>query len=302
MRYRRIDLNLVAALDVLLAERSVSRAAEALNLSQSAVSGILARLREYFDDPLLVPVGRHLQLTPLAQSLCGPAREAMAGIDRLIETRPSFDPASADRTVRIAASDYVVTAYLADALERIAALAPRLRFQLQPTLQIGPQGNVMLDAMDHDFVVLPAHLCDPEHPQAPLFDDSYTVIAWREHRSLGDTLGFDEYCALGHVIFQNPHAGTGLPWFDQWYLNQHGATRRIEVTAASFNLLAPLVVGTQRIATVQTRLAQRVAQSLPLRCLPLPIEAPRLTEVLQWHRHRADDPALAWLRDQLLQR
>jgi DNA-binding transcriptional LysR family regulator len=302
MRYRRIELNLVAALEVLLAERSDSRGAEALNLSQSAVSGILARLREYFDDPLLVPVGRHLQLTPLAQSLCAPAREAMAGIDRLIETRPSFDPASADRTVRIAASDYVVTVHLADALERIAEQAPRLRFDLQPTLQIGPQGRAMLDAMDHDFIVLPAHLCDTEHPQAPLFEDSYTVIAWQDHPGLGEALSFNDYCALGHVVFLSPNAGTGMPWFDQWYLNQHGAPRRIEVTVSSFNLLASLVVGTRRIATVPSRLAQRMAQSLPLRCLPLPVEAPRLTEMVQWHRHRADDPALAWLRGQLLQR
>lgn len=268
MRYRRIDLNLVAALDVLLTERNISRAAEVLNLSQSTVSGILARLREYFGDPLLVPVGRTLQRTPLAESLCGPARRAMTQIDALIDTQPSFDPATASLTVRIAASDYVVATFLSDALQHIARLAPGL--------------------------------AAPDQPSATLFEDGYTVLAWTGNRRLGDTFTFDDYRALGHVVFHSASASGGMPWFEQWYRNHHGDTRRIEVRAAAFSLLGPLVVGTDRLATVQTRLAQRMAQALPLRCLPLPMEAPKLTEVLQWQQHRQDDPALAWVRGQLL--
>lgn len=300
MRYRRIDLNLVAALDVLLTERNVSRAAQTLNLSQSAVSGILARLRDYFGDPLLVQVGRQLELTPLAESLCGPARSAIAQIDALIDTQPSFDPASARMTVRIATSDYVISAYLVDTLARLARQAPGLHFALQPTLMVGV-GRPTVESSGTDFVILPAHLTSTDHPSTPLFEDSYTVIAWTGNRQVGESLTLAQYQALGHVVFHFPDAGASQPWFEQWYVNQFGDTRRVEVTAATFSLLGELVIGTDRVATVQSRLARRLAQTLPLRCLPLPMPSPRLTEMLQWPRHRHDDPALSWVRAQLLE-
>jgi len=306
MRYRRIDLNLVAALDVLLAERNVSRAAEVLNLSQSAVSGILARLREYFNDPLLVQVGRSLQLTPLAESLRAPAHEAMARIDTLIDTQPAFEPATAQLTVRIATSDYVVSAYLSDVLQRISRLAPGLQFDLQPTTQIASGSVATLESAGADFIIVPAHLAAAEQPSLVLFEDSYTVLAWADNTQIGERLSLTLYQRLGHVVFGGPSGSQGnhghsMPWFDQWYLNQYGDNRRFEVKVSTFNLLGNLVVGTQRLATVQTRLAERLARSLPLRCLPLPMAAPRLTEVLQWPRHRQEDPAMVWLRSQLQQ-
>lgn len=301
MRYRRIDLNLLAALDVLLAERNVSRAAEALHLSQSAVSGILARLRDYFGDPLLVQVGRQLELTPLAESLRGPARRAMGEIDALIDTQPSFDPASAQSTVRIAASDYVISAYLIDTLRRIATLAPGLRVTLVPNLQLAG-GPGLLETGAVDFAVVPAHLVLPDQPHQLLFEDDYTVLAWDGNPHVANGLTLDTYRQLGHVVFEHTAHSSAQPWFEQWYANEHGDTRRTEVRVAHFSLLGALVVGTERLATVQSRLARRLAQTLPLRCLPLPLASPpRLTELLQWPRHRQDDPAGRWVREQLLQ-
>lgn len=299
MRYRRIDLNLVAALNVLLEECNVSRAAEVLNLSQSAVSGILARLREYFGDPLLVLVGRQLQLTPLGESLRAPARRAMAQIDQLIDTQPSFDPASARTKVRIIASDYVVSTYLVDTLQRLARLAPGVEVALQPALM--QAGRPTVEGSGADFVILPPHLCSPEQPSTVLFEDSYTVVAWNGNRVIGEALTLAQYQTLGHVVFHHPDVTTVQPWFEQWYANQYGLTRRIEVTVASFSLLCELVIGTDRVATVPTQLATRLAQTLPLRCLPLPMQAPKLAEMLQWQRHRHDDPALSWIRERLIE-
>src|SRR5215207_203605 len=104
MRFNRLDLNLLVALDALLSEKSITRASRRLNLSQSATSGVLARLRDYFKDELLVPVGRNLILTPLAVSLVDPVRDVLLQIQRTIEIKPEFDPATATREFRLFAS------------------------------------------------------------------------------------------------------------------------------------------------------------------------------------------------------
>jgi len=105
MRYQRIDLNLLAALDALLAERNVTRAAERMHMTQSAMSGVLSRLRDYFEDPLLVPVGRSMQLTPRAESLIQPVRDIILQVDATLGVKPDFKPAEARRHFTAIASD-----------------------------------------------------------------------------------------------------------------------------------------------------------------------------------------------------
>ncbi|MDB5875446.1 MAG: uncharacterized protein JWQ07_4888 [Ramlibacter sp.] len=293
MRYNKIDLNLLAALEVLLAERNVTRAAAALHITQSTMSGTLASLRELFDDELLVRVGRELQLTPLASSLRLPTQDALRRIDALLLTQPHFDPATAARHFVIAASDYVVTAFLTDAVQAIHRQAPGVTFDLLATAEASE-----LDTGKIDFVILPGHMVSQEHPRQVLFDDGYTVVAWIGNEKVGSALTLEAYQSLGHVLF---YGGKGvLPWFEQWYSNQYAAARRVEVRAHSFSLLPQLVVGTDRLATVQTRLAQRFVKTLPVRLIALPMAAPRVTISLQWNRLHDADPANRWMRETLL--
>lgn len=294
MRYQRIDLNLLSALDALLTERNVTRAAERMHMTQSAMSGVLARLRDYFDDPLLVQVGRTLQLSPRAESLIDPVRDILLQVDATLGVKPEFEPAVADRNFRIIASDYVSQVLLTDVLRRIAKTAPHLRFDVRPTYAGMAED---LDKGRVDFLVTPAHLALAEHPQQVLFDDTYHVIACQQNALLGATLDADQYRALGHVVYQEDKGSN--PWFEQWYANQHGASRRIEVVAHGFLLMPRFVIGTARIATIQTRLAHQFVQAMPLRLLDPPFDAPRLTEVLQWHRYRDDDPGVRWVREQI---
>ena len=296
MRYQRIDLNLLVALDVLLAEQNVTRASERLHMTQSATSGVLARLRDYFGDPLLVAMGRSMKLTPLAESLVQPVRDIILRIDSTISIKPDFDPAQAQRHFVIIASDYVARVLLAEVLRRVSQMAPGLSFDLRPT---HPGMAADLDQGQADFLVTPAHLTVDAHPQALLFEDTYQVIACAQHPSLGKTIGLDEYIALGHVVYQDDKGGN--PWFEQWYSNQYGRTRRIEVITHAFNLMPRFIVGTRRIATIQTRLAQQFEQSMPIRVLAPPMATPRLTEMLQWHSLRDSDPGTAWMRDQILE-
>ena len=133
MRYRHLDLNLLLALDTLLAERSVTRAAAKLNVTQPAMSGSLARLRDYFEDALIVQVGRTMELTPLAEALVAPIRDIMTRIDAAISTDPQFEPATSKRRFSITASDYVVRVLLLDVMRQVHRVAPSVTFDIHQT-------------------------------------------------------------------------------------------------------------------------------------------------------------------------
>jgi LysR family transcriptional regulator, nod-box dependent transcriptional activator len=130
MRFQGLDLNLLLALDRLFKDRSVSAAAKNLYLSQSALSHALNRLREYFGDELLIPAGRRLVLSPLAQTLVIPLREALRQIEAVVSHTPQFDPASSQRHFMILASDYSITVCLAAALRQVRRLAPRITVEI----------------------------------------------------------------------------------------------------------------------------------------------------------------------------
>ncbi|MCC0081438.1 MAG: LysR family transcriptional regulator [Rhodobacter sp.] len=294
MRFKRLDLNLLAALDVLLTERNVSRAARKLFLSQSATSGALARLREYFDDDLLVPSGRQLVLTPRARALQPRVRAVLMQIDGTIIQPPEFDPATVRRTVRIQASDYVVLTQLAPAIQVIGQQAPGLTVVLE-----SPQQNAReaLDRAEVDLAVLPRRVLAPDHPHVPYFTDDHVVLACARNRDLGPSLTRADYVAARHVTMQ---FDAGLAPIETSLLQAMGIDRHLAAVSNSFAAVPFLVAGTRHLATLPRRLAQLFATMAPLRILPLPFDLPLLDESLQWHTHAADDACLAWVRAQIL--
>ena len=297
MRYRRLDLNLLVALDALLCDKSVTKAASRLNITQPAMSGALARLRDYFEDPLVVQVGRHMELTPLATSLVTPVHEIILRIDSAIATEPAFEPQQSKRHFSFTASDYVIHVFLLEVLQQLHREAPRITFEFrQSTSRVHEE----LESGEVDFVIGPEIDVLPEHPHEVLFEDTYTVVGWAGSSVLGDTTTLDEYTALGHVVFGSEQRGS--PWLERWFTRHYGDVRRIEVMAHNFTLLPHLIVGTDRIATIQSRLARLYEQSLPIKLIPPPVELPKLTEVLQWNIHRDLDPASRWLRGKLKER
>ena len=126
MNLNEFDLNLLVALDALLRERSVTRAGACLHLSQSAMSGSLARLRDLLGDELLVPVGRRMVLTPVAEQLARPLRQALLDIRSALSTKPEFEPATAERHISIGASDYTSIILLGDVLRQAKSEAPNV--------------------------------------------------------------------------------------------------------------------------------------------------------------------------------
>jgi DNA-binding transcriptional LysR family regulator len=295
MHFRHLDLNLLVALDALLAERNITQAGRKLHLTQSAMSGALARLREFFGDELLVQVGRRMVPTPLAESLQQPVHDLLVQIRATIETKPGFDPATSRRHFRLMMSDYVATVLMPGAVRRAARVAPGVTFELVSNNQDAP--IEALERADVDVLVMPEGYVSKQHPYEVLFDDDYVCIVWRDNPDVGEELPAEQYLEMGHVALLFGRARA--PALDEWFVSRSGHTRRIVLYAISFASVPQFVVGTGYVATVHRRLADMFAAQLPLRIVKPPFEFPKLVEALQWHSAFEHDPGTLWLRSLL---
>lgn len=294
MRFQRLDLNLLVALDVLLAEKSVSLSADRLCLSQSATSSALGRLREYFGDELLVVKGRSMVLTARAEELIEPVRTVLEQIRTTIAIAPEFNPATCDRQVRIMASDYSTQVLLAGAFAVLEAEAPHMRFEIIP---MGSTPIEMLERGQIDLLLTIDYAISSDHPSQFLFEDDYVVVGDAKNPAMQGEMTRDKYFALGHVTARFGRSRT--PAFDDWFMRRQKTQRRIEVVAPTFLSQAGLVVGTRRIATMHRRLAQQVVQSMPLVMREVPFDIPPIREAIQWHLTNNNDRALRWVVEQL---
>jgi DNA-binding transcriptional LysR family regulator len=292
MHFEQLDLNLLVALDALLTERSITAAGVRVHLTQSAMSGALSRLREFFSDELLTQVGRKMVPTPLGESLAEPVRQILLQIRATISTKPGFDPATSTRHFSVMMSDYVDTVLMSELLRRAEAVAPRVRFNVVSN-DIGSPTE-FLERADIDLLIMPREYLSDKHPREDLFTDGYACVVWNENPLVGDSLNAEQYLGLGHVVLQ--FARGRIPVQDEWFLTKLGVTRRIEVLAMNFNSVPQHIVGTKRIATIHRRLAEHYARYLPLKILAPPYELPLLTEAVQWHGLFTEDAGNRWLR------
>ncbi|MYM34528.1 LysR family transcriptional regulator [Duganella sp. FT50W] len=296
MRFNKLDLNLLVALNALLTERNISRAAEKLYLSQPATSGALSRLRAYFNDELLVPSGRQLMLTQRAKELVDPVREVLMRIDTTIAAQPQFDPATESRVFTLLVSDYTSTVLIPTLLAELYREAPNLRIRLRNQAE---RPDEVLEQGEADFLVIPSQYLAKDHPSAALFEEDYLCVTWEGNSRVKERLTFDDYLACGHVIATFEHTNP-LSTFDGWFMESFDVKRRVEVTAPTLSALPSMVIGTDRIATVHRRIALRAQATLPIKVWEPPPRIPRLVQMLQWHKHRSNDPAIRWIRDKIV--
>ena len=258
------DLNLLVALDALLAERSVTNAGRRVHLSQSAMSGVLARLRHAFNDKLLVASRGGMTLTPLGESLIEPVRSILEEIHRTIIVNVPFDPATSRRVFTIAASDYAVTVLLTDALRRIGRDAPGVTVVIIPLRERTPES----EDLGLDLVILPKTYapascrtkCSSRMRSPPSSGAGIQVC--------GDTLHPDQYRRLPHAVVS--FSDDTRINYDERLGEQAGIELHAQVVVPSYHALPALIVGTDRIATLQMRLAEKLAVSYPIRLVPLP--------------------------------
>lgn len=292
MRFNKLDLNLLVALDALLTEQSISRAAEKIHLSQSAMSNALARLRTYFDDELLVQVGRRMEPTARAEMLQDAVRDILVRIEATVAEQPRFEPAQSSRLFRLLVSDYTAMTLMPHVMALAYRQAPHVRFELRHQVT---QPQRMLERGEADLLIIPRDFCSADHPSETLFDEHFCCVLWDGSRLAQGSLDEARYLNASHVVTQ-PGDGTALA---DWFMQKLGVKRHIEVSTFNFMSQAQLVIGTERIATMHQRLAWQAARFLPITIRKLPLPMPDMTQVLLWHSHRTADPGLLWLRSLL---
>ncbi|KQW53695.1 hypothetical protein ASC77_05360 [Nocardioides sp. Root1257] len=288
----RIDWNLVPALDALLQERNVSRAARRLSVSQSAASGALARLRRHFGDDLLVRQGAGYVLTPLAQGLATPAQQAVAGVGDLLGSTRSFDPATSTREFVVVTSEYGQTLFGADLVRRMRAAAPYARLAFRG-LSTPPGTGGWFATVDGWIGPREAM---PDKPSSGFYADRWVCVVDRESTAADEVLDLSSARERSWVI-PTVAKHRDVPWRKR--LLDHGIDLNIVVTTESFSAIPYLVAGTDQVGLVQASLLDRLGADTGVRALECPWPMPPLAFTLWWHENRENDHAHRWFRDQV---
>jgi DNA-binding transcriptional LysR family regulator len=287
-----LDLNLLITLDALLEQRSVSKAAEQVGLSQPAVSAQLARLRRHFGDDLLARFGNHYRLTPLAVQLRPRVRTAITGVERVFAAEPDFTPSTSTREFSLVMSDYGVAVLGPAVAAELATVAPAARLRFSPNT---PQlVDAALTAMTSiDLLVMPHGFTDGlSHHD--LYSDTWICLISADNPDVGEELTTDQLRNMPWVAsYHGPTAAT--PASRQ--MRMLGIEPHVQVVTENFLTVPALVAGTPRVALLQRRLADEISEEVGVRTLPCPFDVGPLVEAMWWHPMYDTDPEHRYLRD-----
>jgi DNA-binding transcriptional LysR family regulator len=286
---RNLDLNLLKALDALLDERSVTRAADRLALTQPAVSGMLNRLRESFDDPLFVRAQRGIVPTLRAEQLAAPVKRLLADIESMLEPQ-AFDPSTASMTLNLASTDYALRAAVVPFLSALRKRAPNIRVSVQPIddLQLPSQ----LERGDIDMALITPDTAPMGVHARPLFEERYVCVMRTDHPdATNGKISLDRFCALDHVLVSP--SGGGFRGVTDEALERIGRTRRVIASVTSFLILPDLLLASDLVAVVPGRLA---LHQTGLCMIEPPLEIPGFSKTLVWHERTHRNAGHQWLR------
>lgn len=293
---RTFDLNLLVTLDVLLRELNVTRAAEKMFITQSAMSHSLHRLRQQLDDPLLVKTPSGMKPTERALALIGPVRALLTEMEQLIQPPTEFTPSVSERRFVLAATDYMELLLLPDLSALIEQMAPGVNIHVKRTETSFPLAQLENGSLD---VVLgfESVLNPPSDLNSlRLFDDRMACVVRQNHPSIQQAPTLDEYLSMSHMLISRTGSNVGL--VDQ-KLSEMGLERRIKLIVPHF-LSAPMIVAeTDMILSLPYRIAEQFKKIAALNIFPIPINLPSYDLVMIWHLLREKDPAHRWLRDRI---
>jgi len=292
MRFEKIDLNLFVVFDALYRERSVSRTAMVLNLSQPAVSNALARLRNTFDDPLFVRVKGGVAPTPIADTVVDDVRKALTLLKRSIEVSAGFNPTSSDKTFQLGMND------LAESL-----LLPKLRLHLR---EVAPKVSVTSYYVDRragaeelksgliDLMVDAPLIDTSDLGSKPLSSLPYVVAMRRDHPLTGRPLSVEDYLESEHIHVSSRRKGAGQT---DLALHSMGLDRTVKMRVQNFLVAARITLETDLLWTVPKVLAD----ALPLHRTELPFRVEPMRLYMFWHKQAKDDPSNIWIRETIAQ-
>jgi len=300
MHLDKFDLNLLVALDALLTEKHVTRAAEKLYVSQPAMSAALLRLRTYFDDQLLVKVGASLELTPRAQELVGEVRDLIFRIRTTLRTAPTFDPLTGEREMRLLMSDYSATVFVPTLTRALLTDAPGMRCLVE---HLTPDSLTRIDHGLADFcITVEQRELLENNPNTEslngdlLFEDEFVVVLDATSKAAGHPLTLERLLALPYVEVRFAHAVFSVV---EAAIRQRKLSFHTASVMPSFIEAAGLIAGTDMATIIPRQLARRIAPAFGLAIRPAPMDLPALRETLIWHKRNDADPAHVWFRGYL---
>jgi DNA-binding transcriptional LysR family regulator len=292
-KLRRLDLNLLLTLDVLLSENNVTRAAERLHFSQPSVSVHLAKLRDVFGDPLLLPGPRGMRPTARAEALREPLRQALEALERAVSPASPFDPATASLTWRLAAADYSESTVVLPALAGLRTASPGTRLAV---LAVAPAR--LAKQMEQGDIDLAFHTTegspDSLHRQA-LFTERYVLAGRAGHPHLRKRPNLAQFCELDHVMV-SPDGG-GFRGATDRALAALGMERRVVLSVPHFLFVISALAETDLVAMLPARL---VRGNPALRIVEPPVEVEGYEMSMLWHERADRDPAHRWLRQHIV--
>ncbi|MET0448080.1 MAG: LysR family transcriptional regulator [Aeromicrobium sp.] len=287
---RRLDLNLVVALNALLEERSVSAAARRLNVTQPAASQSLAKLRRHFDDQLLVRVGRTYELTVLATGLRPQVETLVVELGRVLTPANTFDPSTSEREFVVTMSDYGAAIVGAPLLRHLADAAPRARLRLTNAPVSGYAS--FKEALRHlDGIVVPTAITPPGET-IELFTDSWCCVVSSDLAAEAAAWTEDDFTSRGWV---GTEVHETVP--AQEYLRRVGVEVDVVATVPTFSAVPYLVAGTPHVGIMHRRLADQLAGPAGVVVVPTPWTPPVVPMVMFYDKARAQDPAVRWFLD-----
>ncbi len=294
-----LDLNLLVALRELLRERSVTRAAERLGVTQPAASAALSRLRRHFGDELLARDKGCYLLTPLAEQLAEQVETVCAAAERLFSASTHFDPATSEREFTLVMADYTIGVMGELLSQAVHEAAPRARLHIRLVREALTTEYADTVRFIDGVVAPPTHgFTLPDTRSAELFTDRWVLLVSAANPVLGAgrSLRLADLARLPWVApyYRNQPAASGAPIMRQ--LTLLNIQPRVAVRVESYLAVPHFVAGTDRVALMQERLAARLADRADLRVLECPGSPEPITEALWWHRQHEEDTAHAWLR------
>lgn len=290
---RALDLNLLKALDALLDERSVTKAATRLALTQPAVSSMLTRLRDSFNDPLFVRSQRGIIPTPRAQALATPVKRLLEEINQLLQAE-LFDPATASNTFTIAATDYALQAIIVPFMSLLRQKAPHVRLSVRSIEDERIQ--TQLETGQVDIALMTPETTPADLHARRLFDERYVCTFRQDHPTIQLPLTLDQFCAADHAIVS--YLGGAFRGVTDVALEHMGRSRNVTLSISSFLVLTQILRTSDLIAVVPEKLVRNQAG---LCVTEPPLSIPGFTKVAAWHERTHHDPAHQWLRSLLVE-
>jgi len=291
MDMKAIDLNLLVVFDAMVEHRSVTRAGEAIGLSQPAMSAAVARLRALFDDNLFVRSGQEMKPTPRALELAEPVRRVIDTIRTDVLQRSGFNPATTDRTFTIVTPDIGEINFLPKLLTRFSQVAPQARLRT-----LAKPRQAAAEALESGQADLAVGYFPDLHKagffQQKLFDNPHVCIVRSGHPSVGVRITLKEYLAASHAVVR-PDGREHV--FEQFF-QQRGLQRKVAVELSHFMSLLPVIEGSDLIATVPRDFADVCRRYIDVRILDAPLKSPVIAVHQFCHRRFHKDPANVWLR------